>query len=141
MLEEILRYLKNWFVVPDGIHFDEYTVADGSIELPFLQSGQYFRIVGSVFNDGVYEYGDDVDDLVAETFEGAVWALAIPPALISLAAEIEAWQTKNGDAVAGPYTSESFGGYSYTKATDTETGGAITWQTAFRPRLAKWRKI
>ena len=140
MLEEILRYLKNWFLVPDGIHFDTYTVADGCIELSFLQSGQYFRIVGSVFNDGVYKYGDEYT-LTDEEFTGAVWALAIPASFLSLVEEIEAWQTKNGDTTAGPFQSESFGGYSYTKATDSETGGSVTWQSAFRSRLAKWRKL
>ena len=138
MLEEILRYLKNWFVV--GIHFDEYTIEDGGIELSFLQSGQYFRIVGSVFNDGVYKYGDELD-LTDETFDGAVWALAVPQSFLSLVSGIEAWQAKNADSVASPYTSESFGGYSYTKATDSETGGSVTWQSAFRSRLARWRKI
>ena len=58
-----------------------------------------------------------------ERFEGAVWALAVPPAVIALAGEITEWQEKNGEAVLSPYTSESFGGYSYTRATDAATGG------------------
>lgn len=140
MLEEIMRYLKNWFLVPGGVHLDTYTIEDGELTLSFLQDGQYFRIVGSVFNDGVYKYGDELD-LTDETFDGAVWALAIPQTFLSLVPEIEAWQTKNADSVASPYTSESFGGYSYTKATDSETGGSVTWQSAFRSRLSKWRKI
>lgn len=55
MLEEVLRHLNNWFLVPDGIHLDTYTIEDGGITLPFLQEGQYFRVVGSVFGDGVYQ--------------------------------------------------------------------------------------
>lgn len=137
MLEEILAHLKNWFLVPNGIHTDTYQIQDGSITLPFLVSGQYFRIVGSVFNDGLYRY--PADDLTDEVFDGAIWALAIPKAVLSLAEEITAWQEKNGDA--SPYTSESFGGYSYSKATNTQTGQAATWQDVFRGRLNTWRKL
>ena len=139
MLEQVLMHLKNWFLVPGGIHEGTYTIEDGGITLPFLANGQYFRICGSVFNDGLHQY--PASDLKAETFEGTVWALAVPQAVIELAAEIEAWQKKNGDASVSPYQSESFGGYSYSKATDSASGGAVTWQSAFRSRLSAWRKL
>lgn len=136
MLEEVLRHLRNWFVVPKGVHVGTYTIENGGIALPFLQPGQYFRVIGSVFNDGVYQ--DPVAGMTEETFHGAVWALAIPQAVLEIIAEIAAWQETNGNA--GPYASESFGGYTYTKATNT-IGGDITWQDAFRARLNQWRKI
>ena len=139
MLEKVLMHLNNWFLVPGGIHEGTYTIEDGGIALPFLANGQYFRICGSVFNDGLHQY--PATDLKAETFEGTVWALAVPQAVIDLAAEIEAWETKNGEAASGIYQSESFGGYSYSKATDSATGGALTWQSAFRSRLSAWRKL
>ena len=139
MLEQVLMHLKNWFLVPGGIHEGTYTIEDGGIALPFLANGQYFRICGSVFNDGLHKY--PASDLKAETFEGAVWALAVPQAVIELAAEIEEWQKKNGEASVSPYQSESFGGYSYSKATDSASGGAVTWQSAFRSRLNAWRKL
>ena len=139
MLEQVLMHLKNWFLVPGGIHEGTYTIEDGGIALPFLANGQYFRICGSVFNDGLHQY--PASDLKAETFDGTVWALAIPQAVIDLAFEIEEWQKKNGDASVSPYQSESFGGYSYSKATDSASGGAVTWQTAFRSRLNAWRKL
>ena len=139
MLEQVLMHLKNWFLVPGGIHEGTYTIEDGGITLPFLANGQYFRICGSVFNDGLHQY--PASDLKAETFDGAVWALAVPQAVIELAAEIEEWQKKNGDASVSPYQSESFGGYSYSKATDSASGGAVTWQSAFRSRLNAWRKL
>ena len=139
MLEQVLMHLRNWFLVPGGIHEGTYTIEDGGITLPFLANGQYFRICGSVFNDGLHQY--PASDLKAETFDGTVWALAIPQAVIELASEIEAWQKKNGEAASGIYQSESFGGYSYSKATDSASGGAVTWQTAFRSRLSAWRKL
>ena len=139
MLEQVLMHLKNWFLVPGGIHEGTYTIEDGGIALPFLANGQYFRICGSVFNDGLHQY--PAGDLKTETFDGTVWSLAIPQAVIDLAAEIEAWDKKNGEAASGIYQSESFGGYSYTKATDSVSGGAVTWQSAFRSRLNNYRKL
>lgn len=154
MLEQLLHYLKNWFRVRNGVdgkYHGTYTVESGGIVLPFLQNGQYFRIIGSVFNDGLYIYGDRIRDgdgndvkLTDETFDGTVWALSVPKSVISLATEISNWQEKYGDAVSNPYSSESFGGYSYTKATvggssDGESGNG--WESAFRSRLNQWRKI
>lgn len=132
MLETVLMYLNNWFVV--GRYDDTYTIEDGGITLPFLVDGQYFRIVGSLFNDGVYQYPADLTD---ETFDGSVWALAIPKALLSTVEEITAWTAKNGDS--GPYTSESFGGYSYSKATNSK-GMAVGWRDVFSAQLAPWKK-
>lgn len=136
MLETVLQNLNNWFLVPDGVHAGEFTVQGGQLTLPFLQTGQYFRVVGSVFNDGFHQY--PVADLTDETFTGSVWALAVPKAVIELAEEIDAWQTKNGDP--GPFTSESFGGYSYSKATNA-SGMAVGWQDVFKSRLNDWRRI
>lgn len=139
MLEQVLMNIRNWFTVDGGIHSGTFTIKDGGIALPFLANGQYFRIIGSVFNDGLHQY--PATDLVDEEFSGAIWALAIPKAVIDLANEIQKWQGKNGEASVSPYQSESFGGYSYSKATDAETGGAVTWQSAFKRQLSAWRKI
>ena len=139
MLEQVLMNIRNWFTVDGGIHSGTFTIKDGGITLPFLADGQYFRICGSVFNDGLHKY--PATDLVDEEFSGAIWELAIPPAVVDLANEIGAWQEKNGAAAASPYQSESFGGYSYSKATDSASGGAVTWQSVFKRQLSAWRKI
>ena len=139
MLEQVLMNIRRWFPVEGGIHSGTFTIKDGGITLPFLADGQYFRICGSVFNDGLHQY--NVLDLVDETFTGTIWALAIPKSVIELADEIQKWQEKNGEASVSPYQSESFGGYSYSKATDAETGGSVTWQSAFKRQLSAWRKI
>lgn len=132
MIDAICALLRNYFVVEivDG----EYTVTDREITLPFLAAGQFFRVVGSVFCDGVYRCGDKLP--ADETFDGAIWAMAIPPTLEELAAEIEEWKAKNADVLASPYQSESFGGYSYTKGSDS-----ASWQGVFAKRLNRWRKL
>ena len=139
MLEQVLMNIRNWFTVEGGIHSGTFSIKDGGITLPFLADGQYFRIIGSVFNDGLHQY--PATDLVDEEFSGAIWALAIPPAVVDLADEISKWQEKNGEASTSPYQSESFGGYSYSKATDSASGGAVTWQSVFKRQLSAWRKI
>ena len=52
MLEQVLMNIRNWFTVDGGIYSGTFTIKDGGIALPFLANGQYFRICGSVFNDG-----------------------------------------------------------------------------------------
>lgn len=135
MLESILLHLNNWFLVPDGVHEGTFEVKDSSIVLPFLASGQYFRICGSVFNDGLHQY--PAEDLTDETFTGTVWALAIPQQVVGLADEIKAWTEKNAPSA---YTSESFGGYSYSKSTGS-SGAPIGWQEVFLQQLNPYRKM
>lgn len=136
MLTEICAEIRNYFV--KEIHEGTFEIVGGNImPLDFLQEGQYFRIVGSVFNDGVHQY--PTGGLADEIFEGAVWALAIPPTLIALTEEIKTFCQKH-ESEASPYTSESFGGYTYTKATDSN-GTPVTWRKVFSSRLNKWRKI
>lgn len=136
MLEAILQNINNWFVVRGGVHCDTFTVENGSITLPFLASGQYFRVVGSIFNDGLHKY--PASGMTDEEFEGEIWAMAVPPAVIALSSEIEEWVKNNPDTA---YVSESFGGYSRTLGTSANTGVPMGWRDVFRGRLNAWRKI
>lgn len=149
MISELCLYLKNWFNYNQPRFFGLFKVEDGVLISVNdgdmgIQDGQYYRIIGSVFNDGVHKHGSET--LNDESFDGAVWLMAVPPDFESLASEIEAWQTKYGDVESenmSPYSSESFGGYSYSKA----SGGAVsqssvgTWQSVFADRLRRYRKI
>lgn len=136
-MNDVCENLRNYF--EKGIHTGTFAVENGSISLPFLFDGQYFRIVGSVMNDGVYKY--PYAGLTDETFCGEVWAMGVPPALTALLTEINEWNTKYSENAQSPYQSESFAGYSYTKATDAQSGAFANWQTMFRDRLSRWRKI
>ena len=142
MLTEICAELKNYFIDRDkDIYSGEFAIVDGSIDLPFLLEGQYFRVVGSVLNDGVWQY--PTSQLADEVFDGAVWAMRVPPSLIALAAEIEQWQTDNAAALASPYQSESFGGYTYSKSSgrSENSSNAFTWQDQFATRLNPYRRL
>lgn len=143
MLNELCQELKNWFDRGQPRIHGAFEIRDGKIiDTDFtdvIKTNQYFRIIGSVFNDGVYKYTNDLE-LDDELFIGSIWLMAVPKDVIALSDEIDAWMTKYGDAVNTPYSSESFGGYSYSKVGgDSSTGSS--WQTVFAARLNKWRKI
>lgn len=141
MLEQICAFIHNYF---DAARIaGTFTISGGALTVPGLVIGQYFRIVGSRLNDGVYQYG--YNDLTDETFTGEIWDMRPPRSFIALAGEIENWVTKYGDAVTSPYQSESFGGYSYSlKSGSTSSGtdsAAANWQGVFKTRLNQWRKL
>ena len=151
MLTEICQYLHNWFDrKPDGTSYPkfygDFTIENGQLVTDQLADGQYFRIMGSLFNDGVHSFSSS-DQLTDETFTGAVWSLGIPPAVVQLAADITQWQAMYGgsdSAAMSPFQSESFGGYSYSKSSGGSSDGSAdagTWQSAFATRLNPWRKI
>ena len=127
-----------------------FEIVDGMISLPLLD-GQRFLIQGSALNDGMYTYHDtgimNDDDTVEvglqdETWAGTICALAVPPAVIALSAEVEAWVAENGESQKSPYTSESvLGVYSYSKASGTGNGSTASWQDVFRSQLNRWRKV
>ena len=151
MLTLLCEYLRNWFDEGCNKVIGKITIADGAISVrntPItMQNGQYFRIIGSIFNDGVHQFPDY--NMSDEEFDGAIWLMRVPPAVIALAADIEAWKAKYmgiDSPLMGPFTSESFGGYSYSKSgvgasAFTDASGISGWQAAFADRLGPWRKI
>lgn len=143
MLGEILTHLHNWFVA--YVIKDAFVISNGQLVMTAdlnIKEGQYYRIMGSVFNDGLHKHPET--DLHDEVFKGEIWLLAVPPALVALSEEIAKWQADNAAILASPYTSESFGGYSYSKPTASGASGdtgALTWQNQFRTRLNPYRKM
>lgn len=148
MLQQVCEYIHNFFV--KEAHTGSWTIENGMISLPFLKEGQRFWITSSDLNDGVYTYHsfgitNDDDTVVAglsdEDFDGTICAMAVPTAVVALSGEINFWVEKYGDIVVSPYQSESFNGYSYTKASAGNAAGGPTWQSVFGDRLKAWRKI
>lgn len=146
MLEDVLRYINNRFDrdskgKPHGSTEGTFSIENGTLEVDDLLEGQYFWVEGSVLNDGLHLYPDE--DMEDETFTGRIVHLVIPKAVVDLAGEIEDWTMANADAIDGPYQSESFGGYSYTKASyaSADGGSQTAWQAHFGPRLRHWRKL
>lgn len=149
MLTQLCQYLRNWF--ERDKFYGSFTIADGVLTYAdgtalSLLTGQYYRIVGSVFSDGVHRWEDQEETLSEESFVGAVWSMGVPADVLTLAADIQTWAEKYAgadSAAMSPFTSESFGGYSYSKNAGgaAGTGGGTSWQSVFADRLAPWRKM
>lgn len=138
-MTEVCDFLNNYF--PEAKLTGTFTIEGGKLDLPDVKKGQYVRIIGSTFNDGVHNYpGSHLTD---ETFKGQVWAMAVPGTVVALVQEIEAWQDKHGKAdsdAMSPFNSESFSGYSYSKS-GTGNGAAMSWQDAYAARLKPYRRL
>jgi len=142
-LTELCEYLNNYFWrTKYKVNID---IVDGTFTCDFLKEGQYFRILGSDLNDGVYQY--PASDMNDESFNGSIWSMAVPQSVIDLANDIERWQEKYGsvdsDAMS-PFNSESFGNYSYSKDSSASGSGSVnpnSWQSVFKSRLNHWRRM
>lgn len=152
MLTELCQELRNWFPVRDKYGNDisysgTFVINNGSLTVPGLLNGQYYRITGSILNEGVHQYGyEAAGELKDETFDGLIWPMAIPAAVVTLASEIATWRTKYENALSSamsPFQSESFSGYSYSKGSGSGSGASssVSWRSAFASRLNAWRKL
>ena len=141
MLTEVCAWLRNHF--EREVYREKVIISGGNITGfdDRLFDGQYFRIQGSVLNDGVHLY--PAYWLNDETFYGTITSMAVPKAVVDIVDEIELWQKKYGTADAlSPFSSEELraDGYSYTRK-DSTSQGSDTWQAAFSSRLSPWRKL
>lgn len=145
MIGEICAEIKNYFTYENDKHFGIFRVENGQLMPSLDLPTDYIRIIGSHLNDGVHKVSDK--DLTDEgDFNGSVWIMSPPNSFIRLVEEIALWQEKNGSADSvsmSPFSSESFGGYSYTKSlgnSDEGTSG-INWQKLYSERLKQYRRI
>ena len=133
----VMRQIHNFFV--GGYRFGAFTITGGALS-PAPSCG-YVYIQGSKRHDGVWEISGDMlgdlpDGLPDETFTGRVYELNPPGDFLALCGEISRYDDAHP---VGEMQSESFGDYSYTRA--TAQGGTQGWQTAFRQRLDAYRRM
>ena len=148
MLTEVCQNLKNYFTFDQFI--GKISIIGGELHCngkPItIKPGQYYCIIGSVFSDGVWLYDSEAPQ--DEDFDGAIWTMAVPAALLSIIEEMKEWQSKNGgveSSMMSPFQSESFGGYSYSKSSGSGSGStegsAPSAFSVYAKRLNIWRKI
>lgn len=152
ILEQVLCHIHNWFE-RERTEVADCEIENGSLPASITSSmmvNQWYRIEGSYLNDGLHKH--PADDLTDETFSGSITKLAIPRPLLYIVQEIEDWLELGKDArekaLASPYQSESFDGYSYSLRGDllsnSASGGSTGltgWQAEFASRLNPWRKM
>ena len=106
-----------------------------------LDEGQYFALFRNRIPLGVF------NEVPADkTFEGSVWLMDIPKAILDADKWAKDWTALNGgvdSAANSAFQSESFGGYSYNKGNNsTGKGGSSVFDNAqFNRMLAPYRKL
>lgn len=145
MLTEICAYLKNYFDYER--HIGEITISEGVITCNgievVLEEGQYFALFRDRFPIGVFKQGDILKN---KTFQGAVWLMDVPEGVLQADAWATTWLAKNGGADSennSSFQSESFGGYSYNKGSNStgKVGASIFDNAQFAAMLSPYRKI
>ena len=143
MLTEICAYLHNYFDYER--HAGDISIVGGVIfcngkEIT-LDEGQYFALFRNRIPLGVF------NEVPADkTFEGSVWLMDIPKAILDADKWAGDWMKINGgadSAANSAFQSESFGGYSYNKGTNSSgKGGSSIFDNAqFNRMLAPYRKL
>ena len=141
-MEELMNYCNNYFY--NFREYGKYIINNKSIKIKGKYiKGQYIKIVGSILNDGVYKVDGYINGFITiegledEVFEGYICSLSVPKNFIKLSEEIN--QFKETDKPSS-YTSESFGNYSYSKATN-KNGIPLRWTDVFMSEIKQYRKI
>ena len=148
---ELLNYLNNYFysyALMTDVTFEEdgknFTIS--KLKKNFYK-GQYIKIEETTINDGIFKIisirdnGDSITittdsvDFVEGEFRCLILALAVPRPVIKLKEAIEEFKAKNKPSI---YTSESFGNYSRSWATNSK-GAVLTWKDVFRDELIQYR--
>lgn len=150
-MEELLNYLNNYFYNYELIGPVVFEDGNSSLTIPDVNKefyvGQYIKIENSKFNDGIFKVIDvnsndnnytittDSSDFIPGVFTCSILSLAIPRVIIKLKESIEDFKANNKPSV---YTSESFGNYSRSWATNSK-GNVVTWKDVFKEDLNQYR--
>lgn len=150
-MEELLNYLNNYFYNYELIGPVVFEDDNSSLTIPDVNKefyvGQYIKIENSKFNDGIFKVIDvnsndnnytittDSYDFIPGVFTCSILSLAIPRVIIKLKESIEDFKANNKPSV---YTSESFGNYSRSWATNSK-GNVVTWKDVFKEDLNQYR--
>ena len=143
MLTEICAYLHNYFDYER--HYGNISIIGGVIfcngnEIS-LDVGQHFALFRNRIPLGVF---DTVPP--DKTVEGASWLIDVPQAVLNADKWADEWMKQNGgadSATNSAFQSESFGGYSYNKGTNSNgKGGMSVFDNAqFNRMLNPYRKL
>lgn len=150
----VMQKVNNYFYKFKEV--GRFSIVQGSIKVKGkYYKGQFVRVLGSILNDGVYKIYSVIDDRIVlestqevvgtefiktiegEEFDGVIASLAVPVEFENLVTRIKEF---NKNRKESDLVSESFGSYSYSKATNKD-GTQITWEDQFKSDLRIYRKI
>lgn len=131
-VSDVMRHVRNHFII-HSIHTTwQHT---GGVLTPnaALQPGMWIAVTGPDAPSGVYQLDEEggIPDLADVTWTGRVYILHPPADFIHLCGDIACWAAANPDPAI---TAEKLGEYSASRR-------AVTWQEAFAPALAPYRRM
>lgn len=113
-LSRICARLKNHFLRDK--YEGTFTLVSGIAPLDNLLDGQYFVIVNSNLNNGVFQNtAESLAKIQPETFTGRIWTMSVPVDFLELVEDIDQLNAKIEELglLDKGYASETFGGYTY----------------------------
>lgn len=133
----VMRHVRNFF--ERGARLGNFTIIGGA--LTPAPECSYVYISGSALHDGVWALSGDMlqgaqDGMKDDSFTGFVFELHPPGDFLRLCEEISSYDDAHP---VGEMQSETFGDYSYTRA--SSQGGEQGWQSAYRKRLDAYRRM
>lgn len=140
-LTKICARLKNHFLRDK--YEGTFTIVTGTAPISSLVDGQYFVIVGSSVNDGVFQNtAASLAALKPETFTGRIWSMGVPVDFAELCEDVTAYEAKVAELslLDKGYASESFGGYTYSLQSSAPAY-MQDWLKRINTGMAMYRKI
>lgn len=134
-MEQVMRECNNFF---ENCKYTGVVSISGGKLVPDV-GAPYVYVAGSKALSGVYSLADgrfEDADVMDEEFSGTLWYLYPPKAFTDIVKEMAEFEARSP---AGGFVSESFGQYSYSRATGSK--GVLTAQEAFADRLRPYRRM
>ena len=131
-VSDVMRHVRNHFI-RDSITAS-WTHADGVLTpAEKLAPGMWIAITGDGAPTGVYQLDEHggIPDLGDMSWTGTVYVLDPPADFLRLCGDIACWAAANPDPTV---SAEKLGEYSVSRK-------AVTWQEAFAPALAPYRRM
>ena len=131
-VSDVMRHVRNHFI-RDAITAN-WTHAGGTLSpADRLSPGMWIAVTGGDAPSGVYQLDENggIPDLGDMSWTGVIYRLNPPADFIRLCGDIACWAAANPDPAV---SSDKLGEYSVSRK-------AVTWEEAFAPALAPYRRM
>ena len=131
-VSDVMRHVRNHFV-RDAITGNWAHTEGVLTPSEHLAPGMWIALSGKDTPQGVYQLDENggIPNMPNTTFTGTVYLLDPPADFIRLCGDIGCWAAAHPDPSV---SSEKLGEYSVSRS-------AVTWETAFAPALAPYRRM
>ena len=131
-VSDVMRHVRNHFV-RSAVTGTFIHLRGVLTPLTHFKPGMWVAVTGEDAPSGIYQLDENggIPDLEDMNWTGTVYVLDPPADFLRLCGDIGIWSAAHENS---PVTSEKFGEYSVTRQ-------PMTWETAFAPALAPYRRM